>query len=137
MAKKTSNDKTILDLKKTIAEKKALLKGSERFKPKTNCSLELDGVRTNLHVADSATLTLLLLKLSAYLRSAKDLAIEASVIVGGSSLQDWIDDIQSRLMSVNRQREEARLKVLEEKLHELLSAETKTELLINDIQGLI
>lgn len=137
MAKKSNNDKIILDLKTKIEAKKAQLKAVEKFVPKTNCSLLIDGERFNLHASDSASLTLLLIKLNSLRLSAEDLKMEAPAEISGYKIADWISDCKSKLTITNKQKEEARLKALETQLHNLLSAETKTELLINELESMI
>lgn len=128
------NDKTILALKKQIAEKKAALSKAQSFSPKTNCSLLMDnGDRINLHVADVDTLTRCLIKLNALKMSADQLGL--TYLTCGFAVEDWMDDIQTKLLILNRNKEEARLKVLEARLTELLSPEKKTELIITEIMN--
>src|ERR1700677_336176 len=134
--KKNNNDAVILQLRKQIEEKKKALKGIERFVPITNCSLEIDGLRTNFHVLDALQLTLVLLKLNSYRMSAVDLEISDPQI-GGYKLSEWISDVQSKLLITNKAKEEARLKILEAKVTELLSLDKKTELLLDDLAAQI
>ena len=63
--------------------------------------------------------------------------MDLDVKIQGHSLSDWITDLQSKILVVNKTKEEDRLKVLESKLTDLLSADKKTELLIEELQGLI
>jgi hypothetical protein len=72
-------------------------------------------------------------KLNSYLLSAKDLGLHNDFTISGFSLSDWMSDLNSRLMIVNRKTEEDKLRGLENKLHNLLSNDTKIELEINDI----
>ena len=65
MAATSKNDKTILALKKQVAEKKAAIKKSEKFTPITNCSIEFSGTRYNLHVQQKESLICLLVHLNA------------------------------------------------------------------------
>lgn len=132
MAKK-SNDNTILELKKQIKQKKEALKGIEKFVPITNCSLQLMGEtsRFNLHVLSSDELTLLLVRLNSLKMSADNLKVKLSM--GGFGVEDWISDVESKLLISNKKKEEERLKLLEKKLTDLLSVEKKTELLVEEI----
>lgn len=130
MAKK-SNDSTILELKKQIKQKKEALKGIDKFVPITNCSLSLDEKRHNLHVLNSEDLTFLLVKLNSLKLSADDLKVKLPL--GGFTVEDWIRDIEAKLLISNRKKEEERLKLLEKKLTDLLSVEKKTELLVEEI----
>ena len=130
MANET-NDSKIMELKKQIEEKKAKLIKSQKFSPITNSSIELDGVRTNIQVLNKEQLTFLLVKLNSYAISAKDL--EVYFVISGYHVADWITDIKSKLDFVSRKEEENKLKMMESKLHQLLSNEKKVELEIDEI----
>jgi len=131
MANET-NDKKIMELKKQIEEKKNKISKSQRFTPITNCSIEVDGVRYNLQVLTKDQLITLMVKLNAYAMSAKDLELDGFVI-SGFEVADWITDIKSKLDFVSRKEEENKLKMMESKLHQLLSNEKKVELEIEEI----
>lgn len=130
MANKT-NDQKIMELKKQIEEKKIKLGKSQKFTPITNCSIELDGVRTNIQVLNKEQLTYLLVKLNSYALSAKSLEID--FVISGYHVADWITDIKSKLDFMSRKEEENKLKMMESKLHQLLSNEKKVELEIDEI----
>ena len=130
MANET-NDSKIMELKKQIEEKKIKLGKSQKFTPITNCSIELDGVRTNIQVLNKEQLTYLLVKLNSYALSAKSLEID--FVISGYHVADWITDIKSKLDFVSRKEEENKLKMMESKLHQLLSNEKKVELEIDEI----
>jgi len=137
MAKTNKNDTTILVLKKQIQEKKDALKATEKFSPVTNCSLEIDNVRYNIHVLTKDQIVPLLIELNSYKISAEALGLLNDYNISGFSLKEWIQDLQAKLMNVNRKVEEDRLRKLEEKLHNLLSNETKVELEIEEIKSLL
>ena len=132
MSKQMKNDETILELKRKIAEKKKELKSSERFVPLTNCSIELDGVRSNIQVLSREQLTLLLLKLATYKLAMKEMLLE-SFNISGFEVNDWIVDIKAKLAILNRKEEEQKLRQMEQKLHNLLSNDTKVELELQQI----
>lgn len=129
------NDSRILELKKRIHEKKDNLGKPQRFSPITNCSLELDGVRYNLNVLDKEKLTLLLVKLNSYRLSAENLNV--SLEIDGYPLEDWMEDIQSKLRIIDHKEEEKHLKELESKLEKLLSKDKKVELELDKIENLL
>ena len=133
MTKQSENDKTILNLKKQIAQKKKELKASERFSPITNCSLELHGQRYNLHTLTEERMVQLLVVLNSYKKSAEELELVADYELSGYSVYSWIIDLKNRLSVINRNTEENRLKMLEKRLHNLLTVETKVELEIDEI----
>lgn len=55
----------------------------------------------------------------------------------GYNVDSWISDLKSRFSILNRKAEEARLKKLEDKLHELLSTDKKVELELDNLAKLI
>jgi len=130
MANET-NDKKIMELKKQIEEKKNKVSKSQKFSPITNCSIEVDGIRYNIQVLTKEQLITLLVKLNSYAMSAKDLEVDFSI--SGYNVSDWITDIKSKLDFVSRKEEENKLKIMESKLHQLLSNEKKVELEIDEI----
>lgn len=130
------NDEKILKLKEQIAQKKKQLDKSKRFTPVTNCSIELDGVRSNIQVLTRDQLVFLLVKLNGYLMSAKALEI-SDFSIGGYRVDEWMTDIQLRIDILNRKDDENKLKDMESKLDRLLSNEKKTELEINEIEDLL
>lgn len=136
MAKK-NNDTVILTLKKQIEEKKNALKTTERFSPVTNCSIELDGMRYNIQVLDKEQLISMLVRLNSYRLSAVDLGVLSEYKISGFTLDNWLKDLNAKLMNVNRKVEENRLKVMEDRLHNLLSNEKKIELEIDEIASSI
>jgi hypothetical protein len=125
------NDKKIMELKKQIEEKKNKINKSQKFTPITNCSIEMDGIRCNLQVLNKEQLITLMVKLNAYAISAKDL--EVDYFISGYEVSEWIIDIKAKLDNVSRKEEENKLKVMEAKLHQLLSNEKKVELEIEEI----
>lgn len=129
------NDKKILELKATIEHKKSLIK-KLKFDPVTNCSIELDEKRYNLHTMTPDKLTMLLIKLNGYLLSMKDLGIKEFEI-SGYLIQEWIGDIDMKLKVIAQKIEEDNLKALESKLSKLLSEDKKTELELNNIEELL
>ena len=135
--KKNDNDTMILNLKKQVEDKKKLLKNNERFSPKTNCSLLLDNDRHNLNVIDKSTILLLLAKLQSLREGLNTLLPDEKLVISGYDVDLWIDDLKSRFNTLNRKLEEERLVVLEQKLHSLLTSDTKVELEIEDLKGQI
>ena len=130
------NDEKIIKLKEQITQKKKQLDKSKRFIPATNCSIELDGVRSNIQVLTKDQLIFLLVKLNGYLMSAKALEI-SDFSVCGYRAEEWMADIQLRIDILNRKDDENKLKDMESKLDRMLSDEKKTELEISEIEGLL
>jgi hypothetical protein len=130
-----ANDQRILDLKSKIKEKKKSV-GDLKFTPITNCSIDFEGERYNLHANNTEGLTILLIRLNAYRMSMKDLKME-SCIISGYEVQDWITDIQAKLKVMFQKKEREELKILEKKLEKLLSEDKRTELEIDSIESLL
>ena len=128
-----SNDTKILQLKKQIEEKKAALAKTERFTPITNCFLVFAGTEVNIQTLNKEQLLQILVQLNSLRLSAIDLDVLADYVISRYSVTDWMGDVKARLMNLNRQAELARLKVMEDKLHNLLSGDKKTELEIEEI----
>lgn len=137
MAKK-SNDDIVLELKRQVEEKKAALASSKTFNPKTNCSLTIGAERTNIRAETSKEKLLeLLVHVNSLKLSAESLGMLEDFKFCGFPIQDWVEDLQSRLFSVNRKVEEERLKTLEAKLNNLLSLDKKVELELDELRKMI
>lgn len=136
MANTNTNDERIIKLKEQIADKRKSLKDKNiKFIPVTNCLLELDGIKYNLHVV---TNPLLLLKLESLWMAAQNLGISAEdVIIGGYSITDWIKDVQTVLAIQNYKTEKQKLDRLEKQLTNLLSNDKQTELMIDELASML
>lgn len=137
-----TNDARILEMKKKIEEKKKELSKAVRFVPTTNCSLELDGVRTNIRTLQKEGLTMLLVKLNSIRLSAIDLGMvdaNKNVVleISGYNVIDWIFDISNFLYILDRKSEERKLKLMEDKLQQLLSEDKKVELELDEIASFL
>jgi len=132
-----TNDERILELKKQIKAKKDKLGKSSRFTPVTNCSIEVDGIRHNIQVLDKDQLIALMVKLNAYALSAKDLDVLYDYMISGYNVQEWISDIKSRIDILSKKHEEKTLKIMEDKLVQLLSERKKVELEIDEIESML
>ena len=130
----SNNDSRILELKKQIQKKKEELGKSSRFSPITNCSIEIDGIRTNLNASNKEQLTFLLVKLHSYLLASADLELEP-ISISGYTLEEWITDIKSKVAVLSRKEEETKLKTMEDKLTKLLSDGKKVELELDEIES--
>lgn len=134
MAKSKSNDNTVLELKKQVEEKKASLSASKTFNPKTNCSLLIGAERINIRAESKDRLVEALVHVNSLKLSAESLNLLDEYKLSGFKVQEWISDIQCRLAQLDRKKEEERLKVLEDRLHSLLSVDKKVELEIEDLK---
>lgn len=130
----TKNDKIILSLKKEIEAKKKVLASATKFTPVTNCSLELDSHRTNIHVAKKDELLLLIAKLNALKTGLVASMPGEKLIICGYPVDSWLSDLIAKYNVLNVTTEKERLQALQEKLHNLLSIDTKVELEIESIK---
>lgn len=81
---------------------------------------------------------MLLIKLNALLISAKDLEIDTSTLmISGSSLDDWIADVKANLEVQRYKAEKKKLDMLEKQLTALLSDDKQTELQIDSLEELL
>ncbi len=136
--KDEENDEKLILLKKKVEDKKASIKASQKFSPKTNCSVVWKGERINLRVESSKDKLLeMLVSLNSLRLSAIDLGVLEQAKYDDFSLQDLFDDVQSRLNVVDIKNQEAELKVLQDKLHNLLTVGKKVELEIDELEKLI
>jgi hypothetical protein len=126
------NDSVILDLKKKIEEKKALLKKAEKFNPVTNCSLSLRGQVYNLNVLTAESLAVLVCDLNAIRMSAIEMAMH-DLTISGYHINEWIRDGSDRLTILRRKEEEAKLRALETKLDTLMSEDKRAEIELDKI----
>lgn len=131
------NDSKIMNLKVLIEEKKKVLKKSKQFSPITNCSIELDGTRYNIHVLSKEKLITLAVKLQSYMTAAKELELLDVYIISGYRVEEWISDIKSKLDVLIQREEEKKLKFMENKLNKLLSEDKKTELELSEIENIL
>lgn len=130
-----NNDTKIMSLKESIAIKREKLDSIKRFSPRTNCIIELDGVKSNIQVVGLHDLILLASKIRLYEKSAKELGYE--LVISGFKAEDWLADITSKLDLLTRKEEERKLIAMEEKLTALLSDDKKVELEINEIESML
>lgn len=135
--KKSANDKMILGLKADIEAKKKLIKGTERFSPRTNCNLVLGSERYNLNVVNKQECLSLIARLKSLKDGLSSVLPEETLEISGYTVDLWITDLVNRFGVLNRLLESNRLQGLEEKLHNLLSLDTKVELDIESIKNQI
>lgn len=132
-----NNDQKIMELKRQIEEKKKKVGKSQKFAPVTNCSIELDGVRTNINVLAKSQIITMMVKLNAYAASARELELLNEYDISGYNVTDWISDLRAKLDFINRKDEESKLKLMESKLDLLLSNDKKVELELDEIASLL
>jgi|GEM_PF-972689 len=138
----SNNDSRIMELKEQIIKKKNELGKAPSFSPITNCILEYDGIKYNLHATNKTELLLLTLKLNALIMSAYNVGmtdedIELMVIISGYSIIYWLADIQCKASIIEYDEEKKKLSKMEAKLDKLLTNEKRTSLEIDDIASML
>lgn len=130
-----NSDNKIITLKEQIKLKKEKLDSIKKFTPKTNCILNWNDKKINIQVLKKNELILLASMLHSYNMSSKNLGF--NLVMSGYDVQDWIDDIKSKLDILTINEERSKLEEMEIKLMELLSNEKKVELEINKIESML
>ena len=133
----SKNDDRILELKKQVEnKKKEIAKKNVKFVPETNLVIEINGIKTNINVLNEKDLKSLLVILNMYRMSAIDLKMN-DFEISGYKVDQWMNDVKSKINMKTLKNEEAELKRLEEKLDKLLSEDKKTELELDSIATLL
>ena len=138
----SNNDDRIMTLKKEIAEKRNNLDNTRtRFSPRTNCMLELDGVKYNLNVNDMQTNRYILMKLALLKRSIGIVIdnydvpefTQDDITISGYPLSAWLFDVQNKIKYDSWKEDKKKLDSLEKQLTKLLSNDKQTELMIDEL----
>lgn len=133
-----TNDERIIKLKKQIEDKKTVLKTkNKRFAPITNCNLEIEGNKYNIHALNRQELVPLLVKLTTHLNTAKSIGVLDDYVIRNFNISDWVSDLTSKLENIKIQEETNELKALENKLTKMLSTDKQAELELDRIEGLL
>ena len=136
MSEKNSNDDKILSLKDQIQKKASEISSSKRFSPKTNCMFRFEGISLNLNAAQFDELRTLAVRLQTYKNAADQLGF-TDYSVSGFKIEDWISDIMAKISISKIKEEENKLKLMEEKLSNLLSLERRTSIEISEIEKIL
>ena len=78
-----------------------------------------------------------MVEINMYLLSAKDLGVESDYDISGFKATDWITDLKAKLDDIKKKEEEKKLKLMEDKLTQLLSEDKKTELEIEELANML
>ena len=127
-----NSDEIIDTLLSRVEEKRAEIKKIERPKWKTNCTFgaESSSNRTNLQtVKDPAVLigfyAQCLTLQNTWEKSCESLGVMAKCILNGDSVENWMDDIKTRVEQIEINTKKAELASFEEKLNSLISPEKR------------
>jgi len=133
----SEKDKLVDELFEIIQKKKEEIKKIEKPDWKTNCSFVSPLLPTsqprNLRVlTDISELTAMvsdLLVVKDYnSKAAEILDVDATINWNGSTIEDWISDIKTRVSIVNIAKKKKELDALEKRLDKLVSKEKREEM---------
>ena len=128
----SKNDERILVLKEKIDQKKEQISKSQvRFSPITNCSIEFRGQRYNINALNEEQCIIMLVELKALSNAARELKVKLNF--SGYNVEDWMEDLESKISVLKAKSEERQLKAMEAQLEKLLSEDKRTELEIDKI----
>jgi hypothetical protein len=140
MAKKNELDKKVLELMKTVKDRRAKVGSLKKPQWITPCSLVLPGYeRLNIQVCVDlgllATACGTLLRMKQDIEAAsKELDVEIAPKWQNYPIDDWIKDIKLRVRVTQLKEEQEKLARLEAKLKELTSEEQRREMALADIE---
>ncbi len=126
-----NNDEKILALKKNIAEKTIELNKSKKLEYRTNLVLHFLG--KNLNTLNKEELEQLAIQINMYLMSAKQLKFEY-VLYSGYILEDWLHDINNKLIAINLKNEQFKLTQMQTRLEQMLSEDKRVELELAELE---
>ncbi|ALA13063.1 hypothetical protein TSARBOMBA_224 [Bacillus phage TsarBomba] len=134
-----NNDARILALKKLIEEKREKLGDwNEILKTETNCVFIWNNEKKNIRVLREDELPFFISLFHSLIVSAEtqDLPL-ASVKMSGNSVQGMLNDCKARFTQLTKAEELRDLQRAEAKLDKLLSEDKKTELELDDLEGML
>lgn len=144
MAKET--DKKTQDLIKEVNKRKAEIAKLERPNYKTNCTFTyIEGNLTgliNIHVESDVKKLVsiagfVLDQRESFRRAAEKLQIDRvpDFTWNGFSIEDWLNDIQTRINKIQISTKKKNLETLEERLNKIISPELRAEMELEAIAG--
>ena len=143
---KASTDQKTLALITEVKKKRAEIAKLDRPVYKTNCSFRFDegtaGTAINLHVeTDLRRLTsiaaFLIHRESGFAQAAQKIGADPvpSFSWNGYSLDEWLDDLRTRVSKIQIAARRAKLEALEERLRKIISPEMQAQLELASIQS--
>lgn len=144
-----ASDKKVLDFIKKVKTLKEEIAQAERPNWNTNCSFQplggkagnlVDGWSINIHVCASVQH---LVQMVAFLRrqeadyneAAKELGVDSKPFEwDGYPVNEWIEDIKTRVNKLQIEKKKQQLKTLEDRLDKIVSPELRRELELEAIE---
>lgn len=138
-----NQDDITLKLINEVNRRKAEIAKAERPTWKTNCSfayVEGNPATTNLHVASNirdlvCIASFLRDKEKSYANAAKELGVDAPKFSWcGSSVEDWLEDIKTRISKLEIASRRKKLEELESRLNSIISPDLRRQMELEAIQ---
>lgn len=142
----TKQDKTVQDLFAVIQKKKEVIAKAEKPNWKTNCSFgyikDSPTGRVNLQVLNDVQelihiLGFLIEKEKAFAEAAKFLDVDAKFDWFGYTLDEWREDVQTRVNKIQIIDKKKTLEKLEARLNSLISPEFRAEMELAEITKML
>lgn len=137
------NDKKMMELLADVKKRKIEIQKADRPTWKTNCSFfypENNAIGVNLQVISNVRdligiASFLIDKSASYQKAAEAIGVENpdSFIWHGFSLNEWLDDIKTRVIKIQIASKRKKLETLELRLNAVMSPEMRAEIELEDI----
>lgn len=124
-----NNDELILELTKEIEKREAEIQDKQHFKPITNCSISLLSNTFNFHVMHVIDLFVLKSLLGNFPES-----VRKTQKMGMFTIEEYIQDIQGFIDKKETTQLAQELKSKKNRLEELLSADAKKQVELDEIK---
>ncbi len=125
------NDKSIIELKASVKNKRDSFGVKPTFSPKTKCMFTFNGVNYNINVLKQSELELLHIQLNNLVETAKEFNYD--LYIDSCLVTDLIDDVKSKINVIKYNNGIKKFEQLENKLDSLMSEDIKTELSLKEI----
>jgi len=135
-----SNDNQIKDYRTKVEAKRSALGSKPRVNYVTNMLLPLNDSKLNLNLMNTEKACIdvaqqLAMMHNAQVQANEWLGTSQSLTVGNFKVEEWVEDIRTRLSIINWDQEKQKLNAMDTKLAGLLSEDAKTANAIADIAG--
>jgi hypothetical protein len=127
-------DKKTLELIKQVNKQKSEIAKLDRPNWLTNCSVEINGKHTNIHVEASIPKLVeiagfLLGQEESFQKASDFLELEPSKYLwNGYAVSEWLTDIKSRIAKIRIGEKRKKLELLESRLNAIISPELRAHL---------
>jgi len=129
------NDDKILKLQEAVKVKKSKMM-KPHYKRITNCSITINNETHNINTLSEFNAKMLLIDL-VLIKQVSESRNWDNFKISGYTPQEWIIDIDNKILEFLYKEQKKELNKLEKRLTELLSEDKKVELELGDIENLL